>query len=242
MTPESRKRLTTLEEFSDLGDGFKVAMKDLEIRGAGNLLGGEQSGFINDLGIEMYHKILDDTVQELKENEFKSLFENDLKEVAETLKSGFVKDCNIETDLEILIPENYVESISERLRLYTDLDNIKDEEGLESFRKEVVDRFGELPNEVKGLIKSVRLRWDAINLGFEKVSLKNETARCYFITSKDEYFKSPQFAAVLNYAQRNPKNCKLKETANKFLFIIDEIEDIDQLKSSFEEILDKTKQ
>src|SRR6185295_15374923 len=155
LSSDSRKRLAALEEFSELGDGFKVAMRDLDIRGAGNLLGAEQSGFINDLGFDTYHKILDDAIQELKENEFKDLFAEELSEKAKLI----VPDCIIETDLEILIPEYYVTNTSERLQLYATLDNIKDETGLATFATSVKDRFGEIPPSVEQLINTVRLRW-----------------------------------------------------------------------------------
>ena len=157
-----------LEEFSDLGDGFKVAMRDLDIRGAGNLLGAEQSGFINDLGFDTYHKILDDAIQELKETFFKDLFADELAEKAKLI----VQDCVIETDLEILIPETYVNNTSERLQLYSRLDNLKNEEQLDTFIHELRDRFGELPQSVYELINSVRLRW----LG-RKLDLRGFTKR-----------------------------------------------------------------
>ena len=155
LTADSRKRLAALEEFSELGDGFKVAMRDLDIRGAGNLLGGEQSGFITDLGFDTYHKILDDAIQELKETDFKDLFSAELKEKAKLV----VQDCVIETDLEILIPDSYVSNISERLQLYSRLDNIKNEDQLKEFTDEVKDRFGPLPAQTEELIDTVRLRW-----------------------------------------------------------------------------------
>src|SRR6185436_14588520 len=138
LSADSRKRLSALEEFSELGDGFKVAMRDLDIRGAGNLLGGEQTGFISDLGFDTYHKILDDAIQELKETDFKELFASELSEKAKLI----VQDCVIETDLEILIPESYVNSVTERLQLYSRLDNIKNEDQLEKFSVELKDRFG----------------------------------------------------------------------------------------------------
>src|SRR5688500_1107509 len=189
LTADSRKRLAALEEFSELGDGFKVAMRDLDIRGAGNLLGGEQSGFITDLGFDTYHKILDDAIQELKETDFKELFSKELEE-----KSKFiVQDCVIETDLEILIPDSYVNNISERLQLYSRLDNIKDEEQLKNFTDEIRDRFGLFPTPVNELVNTVRLRWLGELLGFEKLSLKNEILRAYFITNRDSYFSSEVF-------------------------------------------------
>jgi transcription-repair coupling factor (superfamily II helicase) len=208
LTTDARKRLSSLEEFSDLGDGFKVAMRDLDIRGAGNLLGAEQSGFINDLGYEMYHKILDEAVQELKENEFRALFENDLAESANKLKV----DCQIETDMHVLIPENYVTSISERLSLYTQLDDMKSEEDLVNFQRAINDRFGPIPPEVKDMIEIVRVRWKAEVLGIEKIMLKNNNLRCFFVSSQNErYYKSSVFGKILDYVKVNPKNVRSKK-------------------------------
>jgi transcription-repair coupling factor (superfamily II helicase) len=221
LSADSRKRLAALEEFSELGDGFKVAMRDLDIRGAGNLLGAEQSGFINDLGYETYHKILDDAVQELKEEEFKDLFAVELAEKAKLI----VQDCVIETDLEILIPETYVNNISERLQLYSTLDNIKNDEALNAFRDSLRDRFGELPNSVEQLINSVRLRWIGEELGFEKISLKGGRMRGYFITSNDAYFNSEVFGRILAFIQLN-KKCRLKDSSGKPMLVIEDIESV----------------
>jgi transcription-repair coupling factor (superfamily II helicase) len=224
LTSDSRKRLASLEEFSDLGDGFKVAMRDLDIRGAGNLLGAEQSGFINDLGFDTYHKILDDAIQELKETDFKELFAVELAEKAKLI----VQDCIIETDLEILIPETYVNNTSERLQLYARLDNIKNEDQLAKFITELRDRFGELPESVQELINSVRLRWLGERVGFEKLSLKGGKMRGYFVSNKDEYFNSPMFSNVLKYVQGHPRNCKLREQTGKPLLIVDPVEHVNQ--------------
>lgn len=223
LTSDSRKRLAALEEFSDLGDGFKVAMRDLDIRGAGNLLGGEQSGFINDLGFETYHKILDDAIQELKENEFRDLFAVELAEKAKII----VQDCVIETDLEILIPETYVNNTSERLQLYARLDNIKDEEQLKKFSDELSDRFGEIPAAVHEMINSVRLRWLGEELGFEKISLKNERIRGYFVSGNDAYFNSEIFGLILKFAQNNPRRCKIKDQGGKPLIVIENVPTVD---------------
>lgn len=223
LTSDSRKRLAALEEFSDLGDGFKVAMRDLDIRGAGNLLGGEQSGFINDLGFETYHKILDDTIQELKETDFRELFAVELAEKAKII----VQDCVIETDLEILIPETYVNNTSERLQLYARLDNIKDEDQLKKFATELNDRFGEIPPAVQELINSVRLRWLGEELGFEKISLKNERFRGFFVTGNDAYFNSEVFGKVLKFAQANPRKCKIKDQAGKAMIAVENIPSVD---------------
>jgi transcription-repair coupling factor (superfamily II helicase) len=223
LTSDSRKRLAALEEFSDLGDGFKVAMRDLDIRGAGNLLGGEQSGFINDLGFETYHKILDDTIQELKETEFKDLFAVELSEKAKLI----VQDCVIETDLEILIPETYVNNTSERLQLYSRLDNIKDENQLKKFSDELGDRFGDIPASVQELVNSVRLRWLGEELGFEKITLKGEKFRGYFVTNNDAYFNSEIFGKILQFVQKHPRQCKLKDQAGKATLFIENINSVD---------------
>lgn len=236
LTSDARKRLSALEEFSDLGDGFKVAMRDLDIRGAGNLLGAEQSGFISDLGFDMYHKILDEAVQELKETEFKELFTKDLvKEAAEIV----AQDCTIETDLEILIPDDYVSNITERLGLYAKLDNIKKEEKLEQFIKNLKDRFGPIPESVKDLIETVRLRWMAEKLGFEKVALKNESMKCYFMPSdKEAYFKSETFGKILSFVQQHPRKCKMKEYKTRLILKVDEVLSVDTAKEWLAQMLD----
>jgi transcription-repair coupling factor (superfamily II helicase) len=223
LTADSRKRLAALEEFSDLGDGFKVAMRDLDIRGAGNLLGAEQSGFINDLGFDTYHKILDDAIQELKETDFKDLFAAELAEKAKLI----VQDCVIETDLEILIPDVYINNTSERLQLYSRLDNIKDEEQLQKFSDEIKDRFGPIPPPVQELINSVRLRWFGERLGFEKLSLKGDRLRAYFITNNDQYFNSDTFGQILNFVKAHSRQCKMRESAGKATLVIENITSVD---------------
>ncbi|RIV18225.1 transcription-repair coupling factor [Fibrisoma montanum] len=225
LTADARKRLQTLEDFSDLGEGFKIAMRDLDIRGAGNLLGAEQSGFINDLGFEMYHKVLDEAVQELRENEFKDLFEP---------KTGDLKlalpDTQIETDLPVLIPEKYVSSISERLALYTRLDSIQNNEELQAFRQEVLDRFGPMPEEVENLIKMVNVRWKAERLYLEKLTLKNNILKGYFVSNgNDAFFTSDQFGKVIDYIKRNPSKCSLKESKNRPVFTHNEVTTVDEL-------------
>jgi transcription-repair coupling factor (superfamily II helicase) len=223
LSTDARKRLSTIEEFSDLGDGFKVAMRDLDIRGAGNLLGAEQSGFISDLGFDMYHKILDEAVQELKETEFKELFTKELSETAQL----FVQDCVIESDLELVIPETYVENISERLGLYTELDNTKDQEQLDTFIQSTRDRFGPIPEETEELIKSVQLRWMAEKLGFEKLVLKNESLKGNFVPQeKESYYTGKVFGKVLKFVQQNARNCKLREYKGKLTLVIDNIDSV----------------
>lgn len=224
LTSDSRKRLAALEEFSELGDGFKVAMRDLDIRGAGNLLGAEQSGFITDLGFDTYHKILDDAIQELKETEFKDLFAEELSEKAKLI----VPDCVIETDLEILIPDDFIHSATERLQLYSTLDNIPDEEGLVKFSASLIDRFGQFPEPVKQLINSVRLRWMGEVLGFEKISLKNGKMRIYFVSGNDAYFKSVVFGKILLFVQQHAKSCRMKDTAGKLILTLENIDAVEK--------------
>jgi len=223
LTSDSRKRLAALEEFSELGDGFKVAMRDLDIRGAGNLLGGEQSGFITDLGFDTYHKILDDAINELKETDFKDLFSKELEEKAKLI----VQDCTIETDLEILIPDEYVNNISERLQLYSRLDNIKDEPQLKQFIEEVRDRFGPLPPSAEELINTVRLRWLGERLGFEKLSLKNGKMRAFFVSNNDKYFNSDVFGLILSFVQNHQRQCKMKDMGGKAILVTESIKTVD---------------
>ncbi len=235
LTPEAQKRLKTLEEFSHLGDGFKVAMRDLDIRGAGNMLGAEQSGFINDLGFETYHKILDEAIHELKETEFKELFQHEKTVDTDLL----VSDCNIETDLEVLIPEEYVSSISERLQLYNELDNIPNEAKLQQFVDSLRDRFGPLPEPVEDLIKLVRFRWLAERLGFEKVMLKNGGLKGYFMTSDNaDFYNSDIFGKVLRFVQQHPRSCRIKEIKNRVLLIVEETQSIEKAISVFNSILE----
>jgi transcription-repair coupling factor (superfamily II helicase) len=236
LTSDSRKRLAALEEFSELGDGFKVAMRDLDIRGAGNLLGAEQTGFITDLGFDTYHKILDDAIQELKETDFAQLFAPELAKKAALI----VQDCVIETDLEILIPETYVNSTTERLQLYSRLDNIKDEEQLEKFVSEMRDRFGPIPSSVDELINSVRLRWLGEKLGFEKLTLKGEKMRAFFVSTKESYFSSDVFGSILSYVKKHPRNCKMKDSAGKAILVVDPIKTVDAAIDLFTQIAGPT--
>ncbi|MDT0645627.1 transcription-repair coupling factor [Zunongwangia sp. F260] len=208
MTDEARKRMTALEQFSELGSGFNIAMKDLEIRGAGDLLGGEQSGFINEIGFDTYQKILNEAIQELKENEFKDLY-NENEDIEE---KTFVKEVQIDTDFEILFPDDYVNSITERLSLYTKLNDIATEEELQKFEAELVDRFGELPVQALDLLNSVRLKWIAANIGLEKVILKQNKLIGYFIADQQSrFYQTSSFTKVLQYVQSHPQKCKMKE-------------------------------
>lgn len=235
LTAEARKRLKTLEEFSHLGDGFKVAMRDLDIRGAGNMLGAEQSGFINDLGFDTYHKILDEAVQELKETEFKDLFKKDLVDVEKL----FTADCVIDTDFELLIPNEYISNISERLRIYNELDNLENESKLQEFIHSVKDRFGSLPEAVDDLIKVVRMRWDAEKLGIEKLTIKNQTLKGYLMTSDNaEYYNSRVFGSILKFVQQFPRACKIKDAKTRVILIIENIDSVDRAAAFLKEILE----
>ncbi|MDX2190349.1 MAG: transcription-repair coupling factor [Bacteroidota bacterium] len=226
LTGDAKKKLSALEEFSDLGDGFKVAMRDLDIRGAGNLLGGEQSGFITDIGFEMYHKLLDEAIQELKEGAFKDLFSEEISH------KQLLPDCTIETDVAILIPENYVSNISERLSLYNDIDNLKDEVELTQFIIKITDRFGPMPEEVQHLVETVKLRWIAEKLGFDKLSLKNGTMKCQFaLETNHEYFNGDTFGKILSFVQKNPKKCILKENKTKLILQIEFVKTTEQALS-----------
>lgn len=226
LTPESRRRLKAIEEFSDLGSGFNISMQDLDIRGAGNLLGAEQSGFIADIGFETYHRILNEAIEELKRDEFSGLFSEEGKPAAETfLNVAYVNDCQIDTDLELHFPESYIPGTAERMLLYRELDNQVNETQLQLFEAGLTDRFGKLPPESAGLLGIVRLRWLAIALGMEKIVLKSDKMICYFPTGQASgYYQSEQFGKVLQYVQRNPRSCRMKEEGKltlTFLQVID---------------------
>jgi len=211
MTDEARKRVQAIQQFSDLGSGFGIAMKDLEIRGAGDLLGGEQSGFINDIGFETYQKILKEAIEELQEKEFKNLY-SDNEEVAKI----YIKEVQIDTDLELLIPDDYISIIAERLSLYTDLSTIETREDLIIFEKNLIDRFGDLPKQVADLLLSIQLKWQAKKMGLEKVVLKRQTMIGYFIANQQsDFYSTPTFFKIMKYASQNPTLCKVKEKQNK---------------------------
>ncbi|WP_055444353.1 transcription-repair coupling factor [Lacinutrix himadriensis] len=236
MTADARKRITALEQFTELGSGFNIAMKDLEIRGAGDLLGGEQSGFINDIGFDTYQKILNEAIQELKENEFKDLYEDDGKE------KEFVKDITIDSDFSILFPDDYVNNITERLNLYTQLNNIKTEEELTVFETHLIDRFGELPTQVVDLLNSVRIKWIATKLGLEKIIMKKGKLVGYFINDQQSaFYQSPGFSKVLQYIQTNPQACKMKEKQTRaglrLLLTFDRINTVDKALNALKPIL-----
>lgn len=208
MTEEAQKRLQALEQFSDLGSGINIAMKDLEIRGAGDLLGGEQSGFINDIGFETYQKILKEAIEELKENEFKELYQ----ETENLDEKVFVDDVQIDTDFTIMFPDDYINNVTERLNLYTKLNDIQTEKELAAFEKELVDRFGELPHRAVDLLNSIRIKWIAAHAGMEKIIMKKGKLICYFIANQNSrFYQTENFTSILQYVQTHPLLCKMKE-------------------------------
>ncbi len=225
LTSEARKRLEALVQFSDLGSGFNIAMKDLDIRGAGNLLGGEQSGFISEIGFEMYQKILNEAIDELREGEFKTLFD---ERNTEQPGARFVRDCVLETDFEVRIPDDYVNNVAERLSLYQEMDNFEKEEQLERFSMELIDRFGPLPKAVKELILSFKLRWLAQELGLERLVIKSNKLVGYFISDpQSRFYETPVFSNLLANVQRT-ENTSLSEKNDKLRLIITGITSLKQ--------------
>jgi len=229
LTEEARQRLRAVETFSELGSGFNIAMQDLDIRGAGNLLGGEQSGFIADIGFENYHKILDEAVRELREEEFKELFDKNKNGEVSTDDSDFifVSDCHIDTDLEIRFPESYIENTEERLRLYKRLDAAEDETVLRALEDELKDRFGDLPEPVRELTDAVRLRRKAKSLGIEKILLRNGKMHCYLVSDKKSpYYLSDVFGDILEFIKKYPDKVSLKEKNEKAVMSFDNVKSI----------------
>nr|WP_215906991.1 transcription-repair coupling factor [Olleya sediminilitoris] len=237
MTDDARKRIQALSQFTELGSGFNIAMKDLEIRGAGDLLGGEQSGFINEIGFDTYQKILNEAIEELKENEFKDLYDEPLE------NKIYVKDVTIDTDFSLLFPDDYVNNIAERLTLYTKLNDFKTEDELIVFETQLIDRFGELPTQVVDLINSVRIKWIATTLGMEKVIMKKGKLISYFINDQQSgFYQSPNFTKILKYVQTHPQSCKMKEkqTRNglRLLLTFDNIKSVKNALQALQPILE----
>ena len=229
MTNDARKRIQALEQFTELGSGFNIAMKDLEIRGAGDILGGEQSGFINEIGFDAYQKILAEAIDELKENEFKELYE----EVEGKTDKVYVKDTQLDSDFELLFPDDYINNITERLNLYTELNQVKDEETLQKYEAKLVDRFGELPSQAEDLLNSVRVKWIANSIGLEKIVMKKGKLIGYFIADQQsDFYQSPIFTKVLHFVQSHSKVCTMKEkqTRNglRLLLVFDRINSLDK--------------
>ena len=237
MTDDARKRITALEQFTELGSGFNIAMKDLEIRGAGDLLGGEQSGFINEIGFDTYQKILNEAIEELKENEFKDLYQDDRED------KEYVKDISLDSDFELLFPDDYVNNITERLNLYTELNTIKTEDELKLFESKIIDRFGELPIQVVDLLNSVRIKWIATKVGFEKLVMKDGKLIGYFINDQQSpFYQSKWFTRVLQFVQLLPNQCKMKEKQTRsglrLLLTFDHINSVKKALSVLQSLLD----
>ncbi len=237
LTTEARKRLEALVQFSDLGSGFNIAMKDLDIRGAGNMLGAEQSGFIADIGFEMYQKILNEAIEELRENEFKELFK-DTQYDKMPGQDYYTADCILETDLEVRIPDDYVNNVAERLSLYQELDNLSDKTALVEFRKNLIDRFGQVPYQVEDLFLSMELRWIAREIGFEKLVFKAGKMIGYFVTNQDSpYYQSPRFTQVLKYIQSGPTGVNMSEKNNKLRLVYNSVTTMQEAIENLQSIL-----
>ena len=235
LTSEARKRLEALVQFSDLGSGFNIAMKDLDIRGAGNMLGGEQSGFISEIGFEMYQKILNEAMNELRESEFKELFD---ERQTDTF-GAYVNDCIFETDMEVRIPDDYVNNVNERLSLYQELDSLKNQEELDNYAKELVDRFGPLPREVKELLFSFQLRWLAQELGLERLVIKSSKLVGYFISNpQSPFYETDTFTKLLNKIMSIGEGYRLVQQNDKLRLVI---EPICHIKDAFEKLADLKK-
>ena len=235
LSQESRKRLKTIEEFSELGSGFSVAMRDLDIRGAGNLLGGEQSGFIADIGFETYQKILDEAIQELKESDFKDLFQEEIAQ-----KGDYVRDVTIETDVEMLIPDDYVSNIQERFNLYTELNNVKDEAGIEAYAARLRDRFGKLPKPVENLFEALRLQWLCKRIGFDRLILKGGKLRCYFHSDpQSSFYSTEHFNKVMAFIAKQGRfiGISIKQTPRELILVQDDIRGLKAVKSTLEKVV-----
>lgn len=236
LSGDAKKRLQTIEEFSDLGGGINIAMRDMDIRGAGNILGGEQSGFVSEMGIELYHKILEEALQELKETEFKDLFKAEILR-----KQEFVRDAQVETDFEILIPDNYINNINERLSIYTRLDHAKTEEQLNQFEKELKDRFGPIPKQVQEIFGGIRVRWTCRKLGIERLILKKGKMKCIFTSNQSSpFYESFVFTNLLNYVQNNSNRCQLKQTPKYLMLNVDMISTLKKANEFLSKVLEQT--
>ncbi len=232
LSNESKQRLKTIEEFSDLGSGFNIAMRDMDIRGAGNMLGAEQSGFIAEIGYDVYQKILDEAIRELKDSDFKELYKEELERTHD-----YVRDCAIETDLEMLIPNSYVSNTTERMLLYRDLNEIKDEPGLKKFEEQLHDRFGEVPAPVFELFDAMRLKWVATGLGMEQIILKGKTMRCYFVANKESaFYSSSTFGKILEYVQMNRVGVYLRETEKYLVLTFEQVKTMKEAEERLEDV------
>ena len=239
LTPEAKRRLQAIENFSDLGSGIHIAMQDLDIRGAGNMLGAEQSGFIADLGYETYQKILAEAVTELKNDEFAELYADEIKAGEEKLSGeGFVDECTVESDLELLFPNEYIPSSSERMLLYRELDKLELDKDVEAFKARLVDRFGKIPPEGEELIRIVPLRRMAKRMGIEKVILKLGRMTLYFVSNLESpYYQSEAFGKIINYMSQNPRICNLREQNGKRSMVIKDVKDVQTAVRIMQEIV-----
>ena len=237
LNSEARRRLEALETFSDLGSGFNLAMQDLDIRGAGNLLGSEQSGFMEDLGYETYQKILSQAVTELKNDEFQDLYAEEMNEGKLITGDDFIDDCAVESDLEMYFPDNYVPGSSERMLLYRELDNIEKDEDLEAYRQRLIDRFGPVPRQGEELMQVVALRRIGKRLGCEKIILKQERMQMQFVSNTNSmYYQSAAFGKVLNYIGYHPRQCNLKEKNGKRSMVVSDVKSVEQAVKVLREI------
>ena len=237
LNPEARRRLEALETFSDLGSGFNLAMQDLDIRGAGNLLGSEQSGFMEDLGYETYQKILSQAVTELKNDEFQDLYEEEMNEGKQITGDDFIDDCAVESDLEMYFPDNYVPGSSERMLLYRELDNIEKDEDLDAYRKRLQDRFGPIPRQGEELMQVVALRRVGKRLGCEKIILKQGRMQMQFVSNPNSmYYQSEAFDKVLNYIGYHPRHCNLKERNGKRFMVVNDVKSVEDAVKVLREI------
>ncbi|MBN2212836.1 MAG: transcription-repair coupling factor [Bacteroidales bacterium] len=227
VSSEARRRLKAIEEFSDLGSGFNIALQDLDIRGAGNLLGAEQSGFIADIGFEAYNRILTEAIRELKENEYADVFLQEKEHEKATVNNKYTDDCQIDTDFELLFPENYISNVSERIHLYRRLDDIESEDEIREFQRHLEDRFGPLPEQSVELLMIVRLRWIAAKLGIEKIVMRNRLLIAYFISDQSSYFyQSELFGKILSFIQKQPSQFKMKEGNKKLTLTVNNINSV----------------
>jgi transcription-repair coupling factor (superfamily II helicase) len=232
LTADARRRLSALETFSELGSGFNIAMQDLDIRGAGNMLGAEQSGFIADLGYETYQKILNEAVHELKEEEFSELYAEEIQRQENS--AHYVTDCQIDTDLELMFGADYIENVSERIALYRELDSMDNEAGLEAFQIRLEDRFGKMPDQSLQLLNVVRLRWFAIHYGIEKLVLKNGKMMAFLVSNPmSMYYQSEHFGKVLRYVATHPRQCQLREQNQRRSVVFDGVRTVDEAMGVF---------
>jgi transcription-repair coupling factor (superfamily II helicase) len=240
LTNEARRRLKAIEDFSELGSGFNISLQDLDIRGAGDLLGAEQSGFIGDLGFEAYQKILNEALTELKQNELKNDTENTKISSEELNNIKYVADCLIDTDLEIMIPDSYIQNIPERINLYRRIDSLTNEEELNKFILDMEDRFGKLPNSTLELLDVVKLRWLAIDMGIERIFLKAQQMRIHFVSdSTSLFFQSEIFQRILQNMQKIGDNCQMQEKNEKLILVINNVKTVKKAFNQLQKLIEK---